>query len=54
MTSYFDLFYLINLACVFFSWKWAMVAFDDGNKLGGYLNLFASALNAAIILNHFI
>lgn len=54
MTSYFELFYLLNLACVFLSWKWAMEAFSVNNKFGGYANLFASALNAAIILNHFI
>jgi hypothetical protein len=53
MTGAWDLLYLINLACVFLSWKWATVAFNNDNKWGGYLNLFASALNAAIILNHF-
>lgn len=54
MTGYWQLFYLLNLACVFLSWKWAGEAFNNGNKWGGYLNLFASALNAVIILDHFI
>lgn len=54
MTGAWQLFYLLNLACVFLSWKWANDAFEAGNKLGGYMNLFASALNAVIILDHFI
>lgn len=54
MTGVYQLFYLLNLACVFLSWKWAMEAFNVGNKFGGYFNLFASALNAVIIFDHFI
>ena len=54
MTSYWDLLFLINVVCVFVSWKWATVAFKEGNQFGGWFNLFASALNAAIVLNHFI
>lgn len=54
MTSAWDLIYLVNIAFVFLSWKFATIAFSNGNKIGGYLNLFASALNAAIVLNHFI
>ena len=53
MTSVWELFYLLNLACVFLSWKWASEAFNNGNKFGGYFNLSASALNAVIILDHF-
>lgn len=54
MTSAWDLIYLINIALVFVSWRFANIAFDNGNKIGGYLNLFASALNAAVVLSKFI
>ena len=54
MTSAWELWYLLNFACIFLSWKWAMESFEVGNKFGGYLNLFASALNAVVILDHFI
>lgn len=54
MSSAWDLIYLINIALVFVSWKFANIAFDNGNKIGGYLNLFASALNAAVVLSKFI
>jgi hypothetical protein len=54
MTGYLELLYLLNLACVFISWNFATRDFNEGNKFGGYANLFASALNGAIILNHFI
>lgn len=54
MTSAWDLLYLINIAFVFVSWKVATISFDNGDKIRGYLNLFASALNAAIVLRKFI
>ena len=54
MTSAWDLLYLINIILVFVSWKFATIAFDNGNKIGGYANLFASALNAAVVLVKFI
>lgn len=49
-----DWFYLINVGCVYISWRWAMECFNDGLKSAGYVNLFASALNAAIVLDHFL
>ena len=49
-----DALYLINVLCIFVSWKFATTCFNEGNKTGGYLNLFASALNAAIVASHFI
>ena len=54
MTTAWDFLYLINVALVYVSWKFATVAFSNGNKIGGYANLFASALNAAVVLNKFI
>jgi hypothetical protein len=54
MTSAWDLLYLINIAFVFVSWKFATISFSNGNKIGGYANLFASALNASIVLSKFI
>lgn len=53
MTGAMSLLYLGNLVFVFLSWKWATEAFEIGNKWGGYFNLFASALNAAIIVHYF-
>lgn len=52
MTETWNWFYLINLACIFLSWHWAKEAFANGNKIGGWFNVFASALNAAIVLNY--
>jgi len=46
--------YLINLALVFISFKWAMDSFDKGLEFAGWLNIFASALNGAVIAHHFI
>ena len=46
--------YLLNVGCVVFSWRVASNCFDRGDKVWGNFNLFASALNAAIVLNHFI
>lgn len=46
--------FLINFLLIFVSCKWAMDAFKQGNKFGGYFNIFASALNAAIVATHFI
>lgn len=52
--QWFDLIFLINLFCVWFSWRCAMQCFEWDNKKLAYLNLFASALNAAIVLDHFL
>jgi hypothetical protein len=52
MTSAWDLLYLINVGCVFISWKVAQSC--DQWSMGWWLNMFASALNAAIILHKFI
>jgi len=49
-----DLFILINVFCVVFSWRVASRCFDRGDKVWGNFNLFASALNAAIVINHFV
>lgn len=40
-------FALINLALVFLTWKWSKEAFAIGNNFGGWVNLVASAVNAA-------
>ncbi len=42
-------FAVINLVFVFLSWKWSKEAFEAGNNFGGWINLFASALNAAAV-----
>jgi hypothetical protein len=49
-----DLIYLLNVFCVWISWHLAMRSFNEENQIGGYANLFASAFNAAIVLNRFI
>ena len=49
----FDLLYLLNILCVFVSWRVAQKCFNEGNQFWGYGNIFASALNAAIVFNHF-
>lgn len=48
-----DVLYLINFAFIFVSWHFATVCFNNGNRFGGWLNVFASALNAAIVVSHF-
>lgn len=42
---------LINLVVAYLSWKWAMESFDNGHTAAGWLNIFASALNAALFAN---
>jgi hypothetical protein len=42
-------FAVINLIFMFLSWKWSMEAFEKGYNFGGWVNLFASALNAAVV-----
>jgi hypothetical protein len=49
-----DLFILINVACIVVSWRVAVNCFNRGDKFWGNFNLFASALNAAIVVNHLI
>lgn len=49
-----DLLYLINIFCVWFSWKVANQCFEYGNTTAGWLNIFASSLNAVIVLDHFL
>jgi len=50
----FELLYLINVACVVVSWRVAMQCFSRGDKFWGNFNIFASALNAAIVVNHIL
>ena len=45
--------YLINFVCVIFSGWVALGCFQRGSTGLGYLNLFASALNAALIVARF-
>lgn len=45
-----ELIYIINLLFVFISWKLASRCYDNGNKVGFYFNMFASALNGVIVL----
>jgi hypothetical protein len=40
---------IINLVFVYLSWKWASEAFDNGNNVFGWFQIFASALNAAAL-----
>jgi len=49
-----DLLYLINIFCVWFSWRVASHCFEHGNTTAGWLNIFASSLNAVIVLDHFL
>jgi hypothetical protein len=49
-----EAFFLINLVLVFVSWHWATRAFENGANVAGWFNIFASALNAAVIANHFL
>lgn len=38
---------IINLVLIYYSWKWATEAFNRGHNAAGWLNIVASALNAA-------
>ena len=49
-----DLFIVINVVCVVVSWRVASHFYNGGDKVWGNFNLFASALNAAIVINHFV
>lgn len=42
--------YIISFVLVFLSGYWSYDSFKEGNTVGGWLNLFASAFNAAVIL----
>ena len=42
---------IINLVCAFLSWKWATESFSHGHNLAGWLNVVASAVNAACFAN---
>ena len=44
--------YLINVFCVFFSWRVAMRCKEYGT--GWWLNMFASAFNGVVILRAFL
>lgn len=48
-----NLWLLINTFLVWFCWQAATEAFEEGNTKLGYFNLFASSLNAVIVLDHF-
>ena len=50
----FELLYLINVICIIVSWRVAMQCYNRGDKFWGNFNLFASALNAAIVVNHIL
>jgi len=50
----FELLYLINVVCVLVSWRVAMHCYNRGDKFWGNFNIFASALNAAIVVNHIL
>lgn len=47
-----DFILLINLLCVFVSGYWAIYSFNRGLTSSAWLNLFASALNAAVVASH--
>jgi len=49
-----DYMYLINVACILFSAWVAVGAFNKGNNVGGWLNTLASAVNLAVVLNHYL
>lgn len=49
----FDILYLLNVVCVYVSWRVATKCFNEGNTFWGYSNIFASALNFALVVNHF-
>lgn len=44
-------YYIINVAFIFVGAYLSKVSFDRGNNTGGWVNLLASALNAAVVLN---
>ena len=49
-----DLLYIINILFIFVGWKWAIDSFNEGNNFSGWLNIFGSALNAAVLADHFL
>ena len=48
-----EYFFLVNSVCMIFSLALSANCFKDGNKLWGWLNLVASAMNAASVFLHF-
>lgn len=44
-------FYSFNVAFIFVSAYLSKISFARGNNFGGWINLTASALNAAVVLN---
>jgi hypothetical protein len=51
--SWIDYLFFINLVLVFFSGWVAYVSFNRENSIGGWFNVFASALNGAVFMDHF-
>lgn len=54
MTGWLELLYLLNVFCIWYSWRAADECFEYGNTRAGWINVLASALNAAIVADHFI
>jgi len=49
-----EYFFLVNSVCMIFSLALSVDCFKDGNKLWGWLNLVASAMNAASVFANFV
>ena len=49
-----EYFFLVNSVCMIFSLAISANRFKDGNKLWGWLNLVASAMNAASVFANFV
>ena len=52
--TFMDFLYIINVGCIAFSGWLAFTCFVKGNDIGGWMNVFASSLNLAIVANHFL
>ena len=46
-----SLFLFFNVVLMVFCWNWAKNDFEIGNDKAGWINIFFSALNGAVILN---
>jgi hypothetical protein len=46
--------YFINLIFCWLCWQWAKADFEEGNNGKGWVNVFFSALNFAVVLNAII
>ena len=45
---------ILNIIFAILFWKFAVEAFNNENDAKGWFDIFISALNTAVVVNHFI